>query len=63
MDDFGQSGGSEAGKAELELETVNNAQAGSDPGNVNGTCAGSDAGAQAGSAARSNDFKEMIQDT
>ena len=60
MDDFGQSGGSEAGEAELELETVNNAQAGSDPRNVNGTCAGSDAGAQAGSAAGSNDFEEMI---
>ena len=63
MDDFRQSGGSEAGEAELELETVNDAQAGSDPGNGNGTCAGSDAGAQAGSAAGSNDFEEMIQDT
>ena len=45
MDDFRQSGGSEAGKVDFELETVNNTQAESDPGNDNGTWAGSDAGA------------------
>jgi len=41
VDDFGPSGRSEAGKVELELETFNNAQTGSDPRNVNGTWAGS----------------------
>ena len=63
VDDFGPSGRSEAGEVELELETVNNAQTGSDPRNVNGTWAGSDAGARAGSAAGSDNLEEIIQDT